>query len=65
MVELIAEDGQRGEHLFPAGRLDADEQQVDLRETNSWRWPIFAWVYMTTIGYVGALLAFQLGTALS
>lgn len=33
------------------------------RETNSWRWPIFAWVYMTTIGYVGALLAFQLGTA--
>jgi len=30
------------------------------RETNSWRWPIFAWVYMTSIGYVGALLAFQL-----
>jgi ferrous iron transport protein B len=30
------------------------------RETNSWRWPIFAWVYMTTIGYVGALLAYQL-----
>jgi len=30
------------------------------RETNSWRWPAFAWVYMTTIGYVGALLAFQL-----
>jgi len=30
------------------------------RETNSWRWPIFAWVYMTTLGYVGALLAFQL-----
>lgn len=32
------------------------------RETNSWRWPIFAWVYMTGIGYLGALLAFQLGT---
>jgi ferrous iron transport protein B len=30
------------------------------RETNSWRWPIFAWCYMTTIGYVGALLAYQL-----
>ncbi len=30
------------------------------RETNSWRWPVFAWCYMTTIGYVGALLAFQL-----
>lgn len=33
------------------------------RETNSWRWPVFAWVYMTAIGYVGALLAFQLGSA--
>jgi len=33
------------------------------RETNSWRWPAFAWVYMTAIGYVGALLAFQLGSA--
>ncbi|NIS88624.1 MAG: ferrous iron transport protein B [Woeseiaceae bacterium] len=30
------------------------------RETNTWRWPVFAWAYMTTIGYVGALLAFQL-----
>jgi ferrous iron transport protein B len=33
------------------------------RETNTWRWPVFAWVYMTSIGYVGALLAFQLGSA--
>ena len=32
------------------------------RETNSWRWPIFAWTYMTTVGYLGALLAFQLGS---
>jgi ferrous iron transport protein B len=30
------------------------------RETNSWRWPAFAWAYMTTIGYVGAMLAYQL-----
>jgi len=30
------------------------------RETNSWRWPIFAWLYMTALGYVGALLAYQL-----
>jgi ferrous iron transport protein B len=30
------------------------------RETNSWHWPVFAWGYMTTIGYVGALLAYQL-----
>jgi ferrous iron transport protein B len=33
------------------------------RETNTWRWPIFAWSYMTAIGYLGALLAFQLGSA--
>ena len=33
------------------------------RETNTWRWPVFAWVYMTAIGYFGAMLAFQIGTA--
>ncbi|MDH3764067.1 MAG: ferrous iron transport protein B [Gammaproteobacteria bacterium] len=32
------------------------------RETNSWRWPLFAWAYMTSIGYLGALLVFQLGS---
>jgi len=32
------------------------------RETNSWRWPAFAWAYMTGLGYLGALLAFQLGS---
>ena len=32
------------------------------RETNSWRWPVFAWFYMSTIGYVGALLVYQLGS---
>jgi ferrous iron transport protein B len=30
------------------------------RETNSWRWPIFAWTYMTILGYGGALAIFQL-----
>jgi ferrous iron transport protein B len=33
------------------------------RETNSWRWPVFAWGYMTALGYGGALLLYQLGTA--
>ncbi|MGI9233324.1 MAG: ferrous iron transport protein B [Woeseiaceae bacterium] len=33
------------------------------RETNTWRWPVFAWLYMTAIGYLGALMAFQLGSA--
>jgi ferrous iron transport protein B len=33
------------------------------RETNSWRWPVFAWGYMTALGYGGALLCYQLGSA--
>lgn len=32
------------------------------RETNSWRWPIFAWFYMTGIGYTGALVIYQVGS---
>jgi len=32
------------------------------RETNSWRWPLFAWSYMTVLGYGGALLIYQLGS---
>jgi ferrous iron transport protein B len=31
------------------------------RETNGWRWPLFAWTYMTALGYISALLVFQLG----
>jgi ferrous iron transport protein B len=30
------------------------------RETNGWKWPISAWFYMTGMGYLGALLAYQL-----
>ncbi len=30
------------------------------RETNSWRWPIFAWTYMTVFGYVGAYLTYTI-----
>ena len=29
------------------------------RETNTWRWPAFAWIYMTSIGYFGALIVYQ------
>jgi NAD(P)-dependent dehydrogenase (short-subunit alcohol dehydrogenase family) len=36
-VPLLAEDLERGGHLYPDGRLDADLQQVDLRDFNSWR----------------------------
>jgi ferrous iron transport protein B len=31
------------------------------RETNSWRWPIFTFAYMTALAYVGALLTYQIG----
>jgi len=36
-LPLVKSDLLTGEHLFPTGQLDADEQQVDLREINSWR----------------------------
>jgi ferrous iron transport protein B len=35
------------------------------RETNTWRWPLFSWAYMTSLGYLGALLIYQLGSAWS
>jgi len=31
------------------------------RETNSWRWPIFSFVYMTTLAWIGAFLTYQIG----
>jgi ferrous iron transport protein B len=34
------------------------------RETNTWRWPVFAWCYMTVLGYTAALLIYQLGSRL-
>jgi ferrous iron transport protein B len=34
------------------------------RETNSWKWPVFAWTYMTVLGYSGALIIYQLGSLL-
>jgi len=34
------------------------------RETNSWRWPIFSFVYMTALAYVGALITYQVGMLL-
>jgi len=36
-VALLDEDRRRGPGIFPAGQLDADLQQVDLRDRNSWR----------------------------
>jgi NAD(P)-dependent dehydrogenase (short-subunit alcohol dehydrogenase family) len=36
-IPLLADDLERGGHLYPAGRFDADLQQVDLRSFNSLR----------------------------
>lgn len=35
------------------------------RETNSWRWPLFTFTYMTILAYCGALITYQLGTWIS
>ena len=34
------------------------------RETNSWRWPVFSFVYMTVLAYIGAFLSYQIGMRL-
>ncbi len=31
------------------------------RETNSWRWPLFTFTYMTILAYVGAFVVYQVG----
>ncbi len=31
------------------------------RETNSWFWPVFTFVYMTVLAYIAALLTYQIG----
>jgi ferrous iron transport protein B len=31
------------------------------RETNSWSWPAFTFIYMTSLAYIGALITYQLG----
>jgi ferrous iron transport protein B len=32
------------------------------RETNSWKWPVFSFTYMTGLAYIGAFITYQLGT---
>ena len=34
-------------------------------ETNSWRWPLFTFGYMTTLAYLGALFTYHVGTWLA
>ena len=32
------------------------------RETGSWVWPVVAFTYMTLLAWLGAFLAYQIGT---
>ena len=34
------------------------------RETHTWRWPVFTFVYMTVLAYVGAFVVYQVGSRL-
>jgi ferrous iron transport protein B len=31
------------------------------RETNSWKWPVFQWVYMGALAWVFAFLTYRVG----
>jgi len=42
----------------------ASTLMVIRRETNSWRWPLFTFSYMTALAYVGALLTYRAGMML-
>jgi ferrous iron transport protein B len=35
------------------------------RETGNWKWPAFAFTYMTVLAYVGALVVYQVGSRIS
>jgi len=37
-------------------------QAVVRRETNSWKWPIFQFTYMTMLAYVAAMLTYQIAS---
>ena len=37
---------------------------VMARETRSWRWPAFTFVYMTTLAWVSSFAVYQIGSAL-
>ncbi len=42
----------------------ASTLMVIRRETNSWGWPLFTFVYMTTLAYLAALIVYQIGMAI-
>ncbi len=65
-VPLAEEDRQTGQALFPAGQLDADLQQVDLRDINSWRLPLdrVGTIELLEVQLVNAIAPFVLNAKL-
>ncbi|MDB4987484.1 MAG: L-fuco-beta-pyranose dehydrogenase [Myxococcaceae bacterium] len=65
-LSLLEEDLLRGPQLFPAGKLDADLQQVDLRERNSWRLALaeVSAVELLEVQLVNAVAPFMLNARL-
>jgi NAD(P)-dependent dehydrogenase (short-subunit alcohol dehydrogenase family) len=65
-VALTAEDRDPGSGSFPAGALDADLQQVDRRELNSWRLPLdqVGTVELLEVQLVNAIAPFVLNARL-
>jgi NAD(P)-dependent dehydrogenase (short-subunit alcohol dehydrogenase family) len=65
-VALADEDRHAGQQLFPAGQLDADLQQVDLRDINSWRLPLdrVSTVELLEVQLVNAIAPFVLNARL-
>ena len=63
---LVDGDERRDEALFPAGSLDADLQQVDLRDVNSWRLPLaeVSTVELLEVTLVNAIAPFLLDARL-
>ena len=56
-----AEDGIRDYDVTGVQTCALPILMVIRRETNSWRWPIFTFVYMTVLAYVGAFVTYQVG----
>ena len=50
--------------FFALCRQCAATLAVIKRETNTWRWPMFTFAYMTTFAYLGTLATYQLGMLL-
>jgi NAD(P)-dependent dehydrogenase (short-subunit alcohol dehydrogenase family) len=65
-VALLEEDLRRGPGIFPSGQLDADLQQVDLRDRNSWRLTLaeVASVELLEVHLVNAVAPFVLNARL-